>query len=46
MRVIVKEEERVFDSFLKVDRAVIQYEKFDGTLTDELVRLNLNRGKW
>ena len=44
MKVIVKNVKRVFDDFFQVDRAAIQYEKFDGTMTQELVRLNLNRG--
>ncbi len=44
MKVFVREVKRIFDDFLKIDRAVIQHEKFDGTFTQELVRLNLIRG--
>ncbi|MBN1153944.1 NUDIX hydrolase [candidate division KSB1 bacterium] len=44
MKVVIKNVERVFDEFLKIDRAIIQYEKFDGTMTDDVVRFNMNRG--
>lgn len=44
MKIKIKETKRVFDSFFKIDRAVIQHEKFDGTMSDEIVRLNFNRG--
>lgn len=44
MKVIVKEIKRIFDNFFKIDRAVIQYEKFDGSMTDDIVRLNFDRG--
>jgi len=32
------------DDFVRVDRSVIQHEKFDGSLTKELIRLNVDRG--
>ncbi len=44
MKVVIKNIERIFDQFFKIDRAVIQHEKFDGTMTSELVRLNFERG--
>jgi len=44
MKVIVKNIATVFNEFLKIERAVIQYEKFDGTMTDDVIRLNMNRG--
>ena len=44
MKIILKQVERVFDEFLKIDRAVIQFEKFDGTMTDDIVRFTMNRG--
>ena len=44
MKVIIKQVERVFDYFFKIDKAVLQYEQFDGTLSPERVRLNFNRG--
>ena len=45
MKVIVKNIIRVFDEFFKIDRAVIQHEKFDGTMTNDIIRLNFNRGQ-
>lgn len=44
MKVIIKEKSRVFDQLFKIDRAVVQYEKFDGTMTDDVVRYNFERG--
>jgi len=44
MKVFVKEKQRVLDDFFKVDRAVIQYEKFDGSISREIIRLNFDRG--
>lgn len=44
MKVIIKEKSRVFDQLFKIDRAVLQYEKFDGTMTDDVVRYNFERG--
>ena len=44
MKVLEKKKERLLDDFIRVDRSVIQHEKYDGTLSDELVRLNVDRG--
>jgi nudix-type nucleoside diphosphatase (YffH/AdpP family) len=44
MKVEVKKIERILDDFFKVDRAVLQFEKFDGTMSSEIVRLNFDRG--
>ncbi|MBN2089396.1 NUDIX hydrolase [candidate division KSB1 bacterium] len=44
MKVIIKKTERIFDDFFKIDEALLQYEKFDGTMSPELRRLNFNRG--
>jgi ADP-ribose pyrophosphatase len=44
MKVVLKKTKRVFDEFFKIDRAVLQYEQFDGALTDDVVRLNFDRG--
>ena len=44
MKVIIKSKECVFDDLFKIDRAVIQYEKFDGTMTNDVVRFNFDRG--
>ncbi|MDZ7260492.1 MAG: NUDIX domain-containing protein [candidate division KSB1 bacterium] len=44
MKVKIKQVERLLDDFFKIDKAVLQYERFDGTMTDDLIRLNFNRG--
>lgn len=44
MKVIIKKETRVFDGFFKIDQARLQHEKFDGSMTSEMDRLNFNRG--
>lgn len=44
MKVEVKSSERILDDFFKVDRAVLQFELFDGTMSPEIVRLNFDRG--
>lgn len=44
MKVKVKKVERILDDFFKVDRAILQFEKFDGTMSQEIVRLNFDRG--
>jgi len=44
MNVSIKNIVRVFDDFFKIDRATLQYEKFNGQLSPELTRLNFNRG--
>lgn len=44
MKVIEKKINRIFSDVFKIDRAVIQYEKFDGTMSEDVVRLNFERG--
>ena len=44
MKVIIKKVRRIFDDFFKIDEALLQFEKFDGTMSSELRRLNFNRG--
>jgi len=44
MKVEVKNIERILDDYFKVDRAVVQFEQFDGTMSQEVVRLNFDRG--
>lgn len=44
MKVEVKNIERILDDFFKVDRAVLQFEMFDGTMSPEIIRLNFDRG--
>jgi len=44
MKVKIKNVNRILDDYFKVDRAVLQFEKFDGTYSQEIVRLNCDRG--
>lgn len=44
MKVTVKEVKREYDGVFKVDKAILQHEKFDGTMSKEIARLNFNRG--
>lgn len=44
MKVEVKKVHRILDDYFKVDRAILQFEKFDGTMSKEIVRLNFDRG--
>jgi ADP-ribose pyrophosphatase len=44
MKVNIKSVERTLDDRFKVDRAVLQFERFDGTMSQEIVRLNFDRG--
>lgn len=43
-KVEIKKVERVFDGFFKIDKTVFRFEKFDGTMSDDTMRLNFNRG--
>ena len=44
MKVIIKNSQREYDGFFKVDKVVLQHEKFDGSMSKEIDRLNFNRG--
>jgi len=44
VKVIIKDLKREYDGFFKVDKAVLQHEKFDGSMSREIDRLNFNRG--
>ena len=44
MKVSIKKTKRILDSFFKIDSSILQFEKFDGSLSEEVVRLNLERG--
>ena len=44
MKVKITEENREYDGFFKIDKAVLQYEKFNGEMSEEITRLNFNRG--
>jgi nudix-type nucleoside diphosphatase (YffH/AdpP family) len=44
MKVEVTKTERLFDGFFKLDRAVLRHKTPDGTMSPEVVRLNVERG--
>ncbi|GJQ57475.1 MAG: NUDIX hydrolase [Candidatus Scalindua sp. AMX11] len=44
MKVIIKNSERVYDNIFTVDKVILQHEKFDGSMSKDIVRLNFNRG--
>ncbi|MBC7235731.1 MAG: NUDIX domain-containing protein [Chloroflexi bacterium] len=43
-KVIVEAHERILDDIFRVDRAVVRYEKLDGTLSEPMTRLVFERG--
>ena len=43
-RVQIESKRRVFDDFLKIDEAIVRFERFDGTMSQPVRRLNLERG--
>ncbi|MBS1258360.1 MAG: GDP-mannose pyrophosphatase NudK [Candidatus Scalindua arabica] len=44
MKVIIKDLTREYDGFFKVNKAILQHEKFDGSMSREIDRLNFDRG--
>jgi len=44
MKVKILKESREYDGFFKIDKALLQYEKFNGEMSREITRLNFNRG--
>ena len=44
MKVKIIEKSREYDGFFKIDKAVLQHEKFDGEMSKVLTRLDFNRG--
>lgn len=44
MKVIIKDSKREYDGYFKVDKTTLQHEKFDGSMSGEIDRLNFNRG--
>lgn len=44
MKVRILKETREYDGFFKIDKAVLQYEKFNGEMSEEITRLNFERG--
>ncbi len=43
-KVKIISESREYDGFFKIDKAIIQYEKFNGEMSPEITRLNFDRG--
>lgn len=43
-RVIIDRTKRILDDFFKVDEAYLRYERFDGTMSPVVRRLNFERG--
>jgi nudix-type nucleoside diphosphatase (YffH/AdpP family) len=43
-RVVIERRERVYDGFFKLDEAHLRYERFDGTMSEPVSRLALERG--
>ena len=44
MKVRILKETREYDGFFKIDKTSLQYEKFNGEMSEEITRLNFNRG--
>ena len=44
MKVVVKDVTREYDGIFKVDKAILRHEKFDGSMSEDIIRLNFNRG--
>lgn len=44
MKVIIKEAKNVYNDIFKIEKVILQHEKFDGSMSKEIVRLNFNRG--
>jgi ADP-ribose pyrophosphatase len=43
-KVEIKSKQLVFDGFFKIEEAELRYERFDGTMSETVKRLNLDRG--
>jgi len=43
-RVVIQRRERVYDGFFKLDETHLSYERFDGTMSEPVSRLALERG--
>jgi ADP-ribose pyrophosphatase len=44
MKVDVVDQQTVYDGFVRLEEARLRHERFDGTMSDELTRLNVDRG--
>ena len=43
-KVAIESKKLVFDDFFKIEEAILRYERFDGTMSKSVKRLNLDRG--
>lgn len=43
-KVLIERKNRVFDDFFKIEEAYLRYERFDGTMSPVVRRLNFERG--
>lgn len=44
MKVRILEKTREYDGFFKIDKVALQHEKFNGEMSEEITRLDFNRG--
>jgi ADP-ribose pyrophosphatase len=44
MKVDLKDRRTVYDGFVRLEEATLRHERFDGTMSDEVTRLNVDRG--
>jgi len=44
-KVIIEKSARIFDDFFKIDEAYLSFERFDGTMSPVVRRLNFERGE-
>ena len=44
MKVRILKKNREYDGFFKIDKTVLQHEKFNGEMSEEMTRLDFNRG--
>ena len=42
--VVIEDKKIVFDGFFKIEEATLKYQRFDGSLSESVKRLNLDRG--
>ncbi len=45
MKVGILEKKRIFDRFFKIDEVLLKHEKYDGTMTEPLIRFSFERGE-
>jgi len=45
MKAYIEKTQRIFDDFFKIEEAIISYEKFNGSMSEPVRRLNFERGE-